>query len=231
MIKISLINLIIMLLPVSFVWYFYYKWTKNFIEIPYSTIRMILQLIAIGYVLVFIFKNKNMFLGGIILIFMLIFSTIIILRNTKNKNFKNYFCIFFATFISSSLNLFIIVYVILEIKYIYEPKYIIPIAGMVLSNTMNVLSLAIERFEKEIQRNEYFEDARNIAFKASLIPQINSLLAVGIVTLPGMMTGQIISGVDPLIAVRYQIMIALLGISGGGMGAVLYFLLINRAYK
>ncbi len=54
------------------------------------------------------------------------------------------------------------------IKYFYKPKYVIPIAGMVFSNTMNVLSLAIERFEKEVYRNESFENARNIALKPLL---------------------------------------------------------------
>lgn len=231
MIKISLINLAIMLIPLSFVCFFYYKWTKNLVEIPYATLRMIIQLVAIGYILVLIFTNKNIFLGGAILLFMLICATIIILRNTQNKSLKNYSFILIATFISSSLNLFIIIYSILGIKYFYEPKYVIPIAGMVFSNTMNVLSLAIERFEKEITRNESFENARNIAFKASFIPQINSLLAVGIVSLPGMMTGQIISGVDPLVAIRYQIMIALLGISGGGISVILYFLLKAKFQK
>ncbi len=88
---------------------------------------------------------------------------------------------------------------------------------------MNALSLAIERFEKERQRDVSFEKSREIAFKACMIPQINALLAVGLVALPGMMTGQILSGIDPLIAVRYQIMIMTMILSSAGISTIVYF--------
>jgi putative ABC transport system permease protein len=117
---------------------------------------------------------------------------------------------------------------VLDLDSLYEPRYVIPIAGMIFANSMNVISLAIERFEKELSRNEKFKKAREISFKASMIPQINSLLAVGLVALPGMMTGQILSGVDPLIAVRYQIMIMIMAISSGGMATIFYYILKSK---
>ena len=82
--------------------------------------------------------------------------------------------------------------------------------------------------KKKTQRGIEFEQAREIAFKACMIPQINSLLAVGLVSLPGMMTGQILSGVDPLIAVRYQIMIMTMILSSAGISAIIYFLLKKK---
>ena len=133
--------------------------------------------------------------------------------------------------ISSFLHLILIINFILDLDTFYEPKYVIPIAGMILANSMNVLSIAIERFEKEIARNETFEIARNTAFKSALIPQINSLLAVGLVSLPGMMTGQILSGVDPLIAVRYQIMVMATILSSAGISMVIYFILKEKSIK
>lgn len=225
--NISLANLAFMLIPLCFVWYFYAKWTNKTYEIPYATLRMLLQLVLIGYVLVLVFENKNIFLGMIILSFMLIASCAIMFRNTKDKSLKNFTLMLFVTCFSASIHLFLMIHIVLDISYFYEPRYVIPIAGMIFSNIMNVISLAIERFEKEALSNS-FEIARNTAFKASLIPQINSLLAVGIVALPGMMTGQILSGIDPLIAVRYQIMIAILGVSGGGVGVILYFLIKKK---
>ena len=102
---------------------------------------------------------------------------------------------------------------------------------MVFANNMNGLSLAIERFESDFKRTKGFVSSRKDAFKASMIPQINSLLAVGLVSLPGMMTGQILSGVDPLIAVRYQIMIMSMILSGTGLSIVIYFLLKQRGLK
>ncbi|AXH08508.1 hypothetical protein CP960_10085 [Malaciobacter halophilus] len=217
-----------MLLPLAFVTYFYYKYTNDKKEIAYASVRMVLQLILIGYVLIFIFKTKDILIGSFILLFMLIVSTFIILRVTKDKSFKNYTSIFIATFVSSFIHLFLIIEFVLNLQSFYEPRYVIPIAGMIFANSMNVISLSIERFEKELSRNESFEQARKISFKASMIPQINSLLAVGLVALPGMMTGQILSGVDPLIAVRYQIMIMLMAISSGGMSTIFYYMLKSK---
>ncbi|RXJ86857.1 ABC transporter permease [Arcobacter sp. CECT 8985] len=219
---ISFAHLSLMLLPLIVVIYFYYKYTKDKKEIAYATIRMVLQLILIGYVLIFLFKTKNLLVGISILSFMLIISTTITLRITQYKNYKHYFIIFISTFLSAILHLILIIEV-LRLDSFYEPRYIIPLAGMIFGNIMNVLSLCIERFEKELQRGETFKEARNISFKASMIPQINTLLAVGLVSLPGMMTGQILSGVDPLIAVRYQIMIMVMCISSGGITLIIYY--------
>ncbi len=88
---------------------------------------------------------------------------------------------------------------------------------------MNAVSLVAERFERERQINSY-EEARATSFRASLIPQINSFLAVGLVSLPGMMTGQILAGVDPIIAVRYQIMVMVMILGSSGISSVIYLL-------
>ena len=72
---------------------------------------------------------------------------------------------------------------------------------------MTNISLALERLHAEIENGLDFVAARDIAFRASMIPVINSFFAVGLISLPGMMTGQILSGVSPLIAARYQIMV------------------------
>ena len=163
--------------------------------------------------------------------FMLLVSSWISLRNSQDKSLAQFYKITLAISISSFLHLILIINFILDLDTFYEPKYVIPIAGMILANSMNVLSIAIERFEKEIARNETFEIARNTAFKSALIPQINSLLAVGLVSLPGMMTGQILSGVDPLIAVRYQIMVMATILSSAGISMVIYFILKEKSIK
>ncbi|MFY9074950.1 hypothetical protein CRU99_03960 [Malaciobacter mytili] len=225
---ISFYNLAYMLLPLAIVVYFYFKYTQDKKEIVYATVRMVLQLLLIGYLLIFIFNTKNIFLGLFILTFMLVVATMIVLRVTTNKSLKNYSLIFFASFISSFIHLFLILEVVLDLESFYEPRYAIPLAGMVFANIMNIISLSIERFEKEISRNESFEEARKISFKACMIPQINTLLAVGLVALPGMMTGQILSGVDPLIAVRYQILIMIMSISSGGLAVIIYYNFLEK---
>lgn len=224
---ISLMNLSYSLIPLLVVWFFYAKWTQNSKEIPFATFRMVIQLLLIGYLLVYIFESSSIYLGGFILLFMLCVASFITLRNIKIQNSKEYGFIFLALAISGLLHLALMCLLILDLNT-YEPKYIIPIAGMVFANIMNVLSIAIERFYKELSFNEDFEMARNTSLKAAMIPQINSLLAVGLVALPGMMTGQILSGVDPMIAVRYQIMIMTMILSSAGIAIVIYFTLKRK---
>ena len=227
--NIPLINLLYSLIPLLVVGYYYYKWANNKGEIVYSTLRMIIQLLLVGYILIYIFEDKDLYLGILILSFMLLISTWISLRNTHNKSFNHFYKIALSLGLSSILHLVLIINFILDFDTFYEPRYVIPIAGMILANSMNVISLAIERFEKELERNESFENSRKIAFKSALIPQINSLLAVGLVSLPGMMTGQILSGVDPLIAVRYQIMIMSTILSSAGISLIIYFYLSKKS--
>jgi putative ABC transport system permease protein len=105
----------------------------------------------------------------------------------------------------------------------YDPRYLIPLFGMIVSNAMNGAALAAERLASEIEaRRAEIEaylalgaspayatrTASRLALTASLIPAINGLMIVGLVSLPGMMTGQILAGQSPLLAVRYQILVA-----------------------
>jgi putative ABC transport system permease protein len=98
---------------------------------------------------------------------------------------------------------------------------------MIFANSMNTVSLAGERFSMEQQRGKTYQDARKIALQTAMIPQINALLAVGLVSLPGMMTGQILSGIEPLTAARYQIMVMCMIFSTAGLSAVTYMSLKN----
>ncbi len=99
---------------------------------------------------------------------------------------------------------------------------------MIFANAMNSVSLAAERLEAELERETAYDQARNIAFRASLIPITNSLFAVGLVALPGMMTGQILSGVSPLIAARYQIMVMCMVFGSAGISSALFLTLVRR---
>jgi putative ABC transport system permease protein len=121
--------------------------------------------------------------------------------------------------------LLLVTQIILELPRWFEPRFVIPLAGMVFANSMNTISLAGERFHAELERGDDYLSARRAAMEAAMIPQVNALLAVGLVSLPGMMTGQILSGVDPLTAARYQIMVMCMIFSTAGLSAVLYMIL------
>ena len=98
---------------------------------------------------------------------------------------------------------------------------------MVFASCMNSVSLSGERFYSELNNNVSYEQARNIAFQTSMIPNVNALLAVGIVSLPGMITGQILSGISPFIAARYQIMVMCMIFASAGISSA-YFLYLNK---
>ena len=93
---------------------------------------------------------------------------------------------------------------------------------MIFANAMNSVSIAAERFSSELSAGLDRADARRKAFEAALIPLVNSLLAVGLVALPGMMTGQVLAGVSPLIAARYQILVMCMLFGSSGIAAASY---------
>ncbi len=218
---IALVNLLYMLLPLALVGYVYYRWIGDAKEVAYASARMALQLLLIGYVLSFIFANESLWLGAFILLFMISLASLIALRNFKDKSLKSYALLFAAIALGGSFNLAIVVILVLDLDTLYRPEVLIPLAGMIYANAMNAVALCAERFENEIIANSYV-CARKSAFKASMIPQINALLAVGLVSLPGMMTGQILSGVDPLIAVRYQMVVMAMVLGSAGISTILF---------
>jgi putative ABC transport system permease protein len=99
---------------------------------------------------------------------------------------------------------------------------------MIFAASMTNISLALERLHAELENGRTFQRARDIAFRASMIPVINSFFAVGLISLPGMMTGQILSGVSPLVAVRYQIMVMCMIFGAAGLSTVCFLTLIRK---
>jgi len=120
---------------------------------------------------------------------------------------------------------------VLQLASWYHPQTLIPLAGMVFASSMNSVSLSGERFYAELANKANYKQARNTAFQASMIPNVNALLAVGIVALPGMMTGQILSGVSPFIAARYQIMVMCMIFASAGISSAYFLYLVKPKAK
>ncbi len=118
---------------------------------------------------------------------------------------------------------------VLAVDRWYQGSVVIPLAGMTFAVSMNTVSLAAERYEAETRRGSVHSEARHIALRSALIPQINSLFTVGLVSFPGMMTGQILSGVGPLVAVRYQIMVMSMLFGPAGISAACFLSLQKPA--
>jgi putative ABC transport system permease protein len=217
-----------MAIPIAIMLTFYIRWTEDRFTIFYALFRMLIQLILIGYLLTFIFTTSSSLLVIGILSLMLVAASFIALRPIQQKVPKLYLYTFSSIMIGGLFTLLLVVYGVLHLHPWYQPKFIIPLAGMIFANAMNAVSIAAERFESEIQRDKNYQSARAIAYKAALIPLVNALFAVGLVSLPGMMTGQILSGVDPLIAVRYQMMVMLMILGGAGISVAIYLILLKR---
>lgn len=197
----------------------------------YANGRMLVQLIAIGYVLNFIFDTDQPLVVAAVLVVMVLVASAIALRPLTARNARRYVLTLSAIGGIGVAMLVIVTQWVLDLDRWFEPRFVIPLAGMVFSNAMNTTSLAAERYESEIENARDTSEARRIALDAALIPQINALLAVGLVALPGMMTGQILSGVDPLIAVRYQIMVMCMLFGASGLTAAAYLALADRTAR
>jgi putative ABC transport system permease protein len=228
--EINFLDLVWIFIPIAVVYAIYLKWTNDRYLIANAMARMFIQLILIGYVLTFIFNTKNVMLVLLILTIMLVVAAIIALRPVAKKNSKTYLYSFVSIAFGGIITLGFVMLGILDLALWYEPRYIIPLAGMIFSNSMNSISLSAERFEVEFERENNYEKARNTAYSAALIPNINTFFAVGLVSIPGMMTGQILSGVSPLIAVKYQIMVMCMILASSGLSVALYLTLLKK-YK
>ncbi len=200
-------------------------WSLKALTAVYANLRMLVQLLIIGYVLNYIFATEQPLIIVAVVLVMIGVSAWIALRPLKTHDARRYLGSLAAIGAAGLTMLVLITEVVLDMPRWFEPRYVVPLAGMIFANAMNTVSLAAERFEAEHGRGIDYPTARRVALDAALIPQINALLAVGLVSLPGMMTGQILSGVDPLVAARYQIMVMCMIFGSAGLAAVIYLLL------
>jgi putative ABC transport system permease protein len=184
-------------------------------EILKNSIRALIQLTILGFVLGFLFKIKNPVFYIPVVLFMLLYSSYIAKKRTS-YSFK-------TAFFSLSLSTIIILSILIFLKIIsLKPNEFIPIAGMIIGNALNTYTLTIERLKREIELQKElieafiaigakYSDALKImqkeAIKAALIPVNNMLQTIGVVAIPGITTGMLLAGASPLKAVTYQIVI------------------------
>ena len=227
---IPLQNLALSFIPVIVVILILWSWKLKFKNSIYAVSRMLIQLLLIGYFLAYIFDADNSLIVMAVLTIMLFSSSIIALRTVQIPKKTLYLKSFWAIVVSGGIILILVTQGVLGLQPWYLPSYMIPLAGMIFANAMNSVSIAGERLEAELQRDIPYIQARNIALRASLIPITNSLFAVGLVSLPGMMTGQILSGISPFIAARYQIMVMCMIYGSAGISSVIFLTLVKTDF-
>ena len=226
---ISATGLAIAFLPTLLVIGFMVRWRAAPGTAIYATARMLVQLLLIGYVLIYLFESDRWPLILVVLMVMLTVASWIAIRHLHRKDLAAYLRALLAIGLPSLLVLALVTRVVIDVQPWFMPRYVVPLAGMIIAGAMNAVGLAAERFQAETARGVDYEESRRTALQASMIPIINSLFAVGLVALPGMMTGQILSGVSPLIAAKYQIVVMTMLFGVAGLSSVIYLRL--QQYK
>ncbi len=227
MADIAWIDLVWCIIPVGLTFWIFKRLSSASNEVIYASARMAIQLILMGYALVVIFEQQSKLLTSAILLVMVGIAAHIAIRPIKDQpNCWRHAAL--AVSISVLVHLLISVVLILKVDNWLVPHVAIPLAGLLIANSMNAIGLSTERYLSELEQGVSIAEAKRKGFSAAMIPQINGLLAVGLVALPGMMTGQILSGVSPLIAVRYQIVIMTMTLGASALGAVIMLYLTER---
>lgn len=219
---IPFLNLLVGFVPVALVLVVMHRWSLDAVGGLYASLRMLVQLLAVGYVLTYIFETDNPFVIALVIVIMISVSAWIALRPLAKRSVNSYLITLIAIGVSGLAILALVTQLILDMPSWLEPRIVVPLAGMIFANSMNTVSLAAERFAAEMTKVPEYVRARKVALEAALIPQINALLAVGLVSLPGMMTGQILSGISPLVAARYQIMVMCMIFGAAGLATAIY---------
>ncbi|MCA9113576.1 MULTISPECIES: ABC transporter permease [Actinomycetes] len=189
----------------------------------WAAVRMTAQLVVVGFVLTWVFDNPNPAITVLLLAIMIGFGIFTVYGQHRGRmNARQRWVVAAALAVGPVLALAVFLVGIVQIPQFWDPRYVIPTAGMIIGNSMTGVNLALNGIQNgmrdrrsEVEQALYLgatparatRDIRTDAFTSAVTPTTTSMLSMGIIFLPGMMTGQILSGVDPLIAVVYQAVI------------------------
>lgn len=200
-----------------------------------ASLRMTVQLLLIGYILKWIFSLQSAWLVLAVTLGMTILAGQSAIARTKRRYRGMFWNCFVSIFVSSALMIGVTVVGIIRVEPWYNPQYMIPMLGMILGNALTGASLALDRLTEDLTirrdqieallalgatRWEAAHQSVQEALRTGMIPTINSMMVMGTVSLPGMMTGQIIAGASPTDAVRYQIVLIFAIAAGTGLATI-----------
>lgn len=213
-------------------------------DIVVGTLRMTVQLFIAGFILVYIFDSASFILSALMVLVMEFFAIFNIVTNKKGKlNSGLKRTLILAQVIGTIFTLAFFLIIVVRPKPIYNPQYLIPLEGMIIGNSMTGINLALNQMLESIENNRSTIEGSLMlgasprmamdkiiqnAFDTAITPTLNSIKNMGIISLPGMMTGQILGGVSPLIAIRYQIAIMTAIMSSV---AICVFIFLHLGYK
>lgn len=241
---ISILNLalgfLLMLIPIAGFIYFRVKIIK---ETLISVVRMIIQLSLIAVYLEYIFEWNNAWINSVWVVAMVTVGAFTTIKRV-GLNYKTFVLPFFIAGFTSILILdAFFLGLVIKLDYVFDAQYFIPISGMVLGNALNHnivgVSNYFDRLEKEqdlyyfllingASKKKALEPFISSSIKKGLNPLIATMSVIGLISLPGMMTGQILGGSSPVVAIKYQILIMIAVFVGSTMNLMICILLANR---
>jgi putative ABC transport system permease protein len=210
-----------------------------------GAVRAVAQLVLVGYVLVSLFALDRWYLVVAALLLMLLVATQAAVTRLPGSRRRLVMITGVAMLVASSVTLLYVSMLVVRVAPWYNPQYLIPLFGMIIGSAMNAAAIAAERLHSEItvRRAEieaylalgaHYHHASHHAvrqaMRATLMPTVNGLMVVGVVTLPGMMTGQILAGASPLMAIRYQIVVTFMQAAAVAMTTAIVTLWYRRTF-
>lgn len=206
-------------------------------QLAIATVRMVLQLVLVGYVLTFLFAAVSLLWTALAAFIMVLFASREIVARQKRRlsGIWSYGlgagCMLLA---AGTVTMFALLTELRPDPW-YHPRYALPLLGMILGNTMTGISLGLDVLTNSLVREraaveaclalggtryQAFLPVIRDALRSGFTPIMNSMAAIGVVSLPGMMTGQILAGVEPVDAVKYQLLVMFLIAGGTGFGTL-----------
>lgn len=234
------ISFLILLLPAWILWKYRTGLNRKLLT---ASIRMVLQLLFVGYYLEYLFEYDNPWINSAwIMIMVLVADFATIDRSELKRKTSLLIPIFGATFLGIIVIDLFFLEAVIQLPKFLAAQYTIPITGMVLGNCLRSNVIGINAFYYSLiehkeryqfylasgaTRNEALQSFISEALQKSANPTLASMATIGLVSLPGMMTGQILSGSSPIIAIKYQIMIMVAIFSGTILSVFLGILFSN----
>ncbi|QDG50638.1 iron export ABC transporter permease subunit FetB [Persicimonas caeni] len=208
-----------------------------------ASVRTVVQLAFIGVVLEWVFELNRWYYVVPVLLVMLLVAARAAIQRSERRFPGAYLAAFGSLVLASSVTAFSVTEVVIGVEPWYAPRYVIPLIGMLLGNGLNGISLGLDRLLNDLVQKRRAVEARlalgasswqaiqpwmRDAVRSGMVPIINSMMIVGLVSLPGMMTGQILAGAAPINAVAYQILIMFMIAAATALGVIMLCLLCYK---
>lgn len=214
-------------------------------DLVIGSLRAIVQLYAVGLILAAVFAAARWYWVLLILAVMTAVATQAAVSRLGKPLPRAPWIAGIALSVSTAATLAYVIAIVVQVRPWYEPQYIIPIAGMILGSSMTSAALAGDRLQSDLRVRADEVEARlalgfsghdavqpivRASLRAAMIPTVNGMMTVGLVQLPGMMTGQILAGSSPLLAIRYQMVVVFMQAAATALGSLLFVRLAASRY-